>query len=873
MKRILSVLMFVAVTLSLAEAQRLPEVATPENYKLTFAPDLEKAKFEGDETISIRVLKPTSEITLNAVDIDFHDVTITTAGSTQKAKVTRAKDKEMVVLGVETPLAAGAATVHITYTGILNDEMRGLYLGKDDQGRKYAASQYEATDARRAFPSFDEPAFKATFDITAVADKGQVAISNQKILSDTPGPGEKHTVRFATTAKMSSYLAALVVGNFEYIEGEADGIPIRVYSTPGKKEMGKFALESAEHILSYYDKYFNVKYPYGKLDLVGLPDFSAGAMENTGCITFREVILLIDEKQGSVDLKKTIASVIAHEMAHQWFGDLVTMKWWDDIWLNEGFATWMSSKPIQAWKPEWNFNLDDVSGTGGTLNTDSLANTRPIHQAASTPAQIQELFDGIAYGKAAAVLRMLESYLGEETFRAGVNAYIKQHEYANATADDFWGAQAKTSKKPVDQIMPTFVKQAGVPIIDLKSQCSGNSTTVTVDQHRYFYDREKFQASNDELWQVPLCMKGSGSNGAAQCELLTKKRATFTLPGCSTWVLANAGATSYYRVSYQPDAVRALAADAESKLSPAERIALQEDIWASVRVGREPVGDYLALAQGLASDRNRAVLEDVLGQLNYIGQYLATDNDRESYRIWLRQYLTPILKDVGWEPKSGESDEQKTLRARVFNALGYDARDPLALAEARKIADKALDNPTSVDRELAGSAFGLAALNGDQAFYDKLLGATKNAKSPEEYYMALFTLPQFSDAKLLQRTLDYAISPDVRSQDVLGLISNVMQNPAGEKLAWDFVQAHWDAVQKAGGPFASAQIVNATSSFCDAHMRDQVAEFYAAHKIEAAERTYRQSIERINNCVDLKSQQEPQLASWLGQHSSSVGGQ
>ncbi len=250
------------------------------------------------------MLKPTSEITLNAVDIDFHEVTITSGGATQKAKVTPEKEKEMVVLTVEKPLAAGPATIHITYTGILNDEMRGLYLGKDDQGRKYAASQFEATDARRAFPSFDEPDYKATFDITAVADKGLVAISNQKVVSDTPGPGDKHTVRFATTAKMSSYLAALVVGNFEYIEGEADGIPIRVYSTPGKKEMGKFALESAEYILSYYDKYFGIKYPYGKLDLIGLPDFSAGAMENTGCITFREVILLIDEKQGSVGLKK-----------------------------------------------------------------------------------------------------------------------------------------------------------------------------------------------------------------------------------------------------------------------------------------------------------------------------------------------------------------------------------------------------------------------------------------------------------------------------------------------------------------------------------------------------------------------------------------
>jgi aminopeptidase N len=872
MKRILLLAAFVMATFSIAAAQRLPQVATPENYKLAFTPNLEKATFEGDETISLKVLKPTSEITLNAVDIDFQDVTITSSGTSQKAKVTLEKEKEMVVLAVEKPLAAGPATIHITYTGILNSEMRGLYLGKDDQGRKYAATQFEATDARRGFPSFDEPEYKATFDITAVADKGMVAISNYKVASDTPGPGDKHTVKFATTARMSSYLAALVVGNFEYVEGSIDGIPIRVFSTPGKKEMGRFALEAAEHIVSYYNKYFGIKYPYGKLDLVGLPDFSAGAMENIGCITFREVILLIDDKQGSVDLKKTIASVTSHEIAHMWFGDLVTMKWWDDIWLNEGFATWMSSKPVQAWKPEWNFNLDDVSQTGGTLNLDSLANTRPIHQAADTPAQIQELFDGIAYGKAAAVLRMLEAYLGEETFRAGVNAYLKEHQYANSTADDFWGTQARVSRKPVDQIMPTFVKQAGVPIVNVKAQCAGNSTSVTLSQRRFYYDRSKFEAANDQLWQIPLCLKGSAGKGAEKCELLTKREATVTLPGCSNWVLANAGATGYYRLGYEPDAVRALANDAESKLSPAERIVVQADIWASVRVGREPVGDYLAFAQGLQADRNRAVLEDALGRLNYIGQYLVNDSDRDNYRAWLRQFLNPIMKDVGWEPKPGESDEQKTLRARLLNSLGYDARDPEALAQARKIADKALADPSSVDHELAGGAFGLAALNGDQPFYDRVKSALKNPKSPEEYYAYLLTLPQFTDPRLLQQTLEFAISPDVRSQDALGVITSVLGNPAGEKLAWDFIQSHWDAIQKSGGPFASAQVVGATSTFCDAHMRDQVAEFFAAHKVEAAERTYRQSIERINNCVDLKSQQEPQLASWLGQHGAAAGG-
>ena len=872
MKRMFAVISFAVLAISLATAQRLPEVARPDNYKLSFVPNLEKASFEGDETISLRMLKPGSEITLNAVDIDFHEISVTSGGVTQKATVTPQKEKEMVVLSVPKPLAAGPATVHITYTGILNSEMRGFYLGKDDKGRKYAATQFESTDARRAFPSFDEPDYKATFDITTVADNGMVAISNQKIASDTAGPGDKHTVRFATTAKMSSYLAALVVGNFDYVEGEADGIPIRVYVTAGKKEMSRFSLSVAVDVLKYYDNYFGIKYPYGKLDLIGLPDFSAGAMENTGCITYREVLLLMDDKNGSVDLKKTIASVIAHEMAHQWFGDLVTMKWWDDIWLNEGFATWMSSKPIEAFKPEWNFALDDVSGAGGTMNTDSLASTRPIHQAAETPAQIQELFDGIAYGKAAAVLGMLEAYLGEKTFQAGINSYLKQHEYANATAEDFWDAQTKTSGKPVDQIMPTWVKQPGLPIVNVKSQCSGNSTTVTLSQQRYFTDRMKFEEPNSQLWQIPVCMKGSASEkGAAKCELLTKKEETFTLPGCSTWVLTNAGATGYYRTGYQPDAVRALAKDAETKLTPAERIVVQNDIWASVRVGKEPVGDYLAFAQGVQSDPNRAVVEAVLGRINYIGQYLASDRDKDEFRAWLRQYLAPLMKEVGWQAKPGEKDEQRILRSRVFGALGYDARDPEALAQARKIADQVLADPGSVDQEIAGSAFGLAALNGDPEFYDKVMAATKAPKSPEEYYMYFYTLPQFSDPKLLAKTLDYAVSPDVRSQDALGLVTGVLGNPAGQKLAWDFIQSHWDEIAKAGGPFASAQVVGATSGFCDAGMRDQVTAFFAAHKVEAAERTYKQSIERINNCIDLKSQQESQLASWLGQHGTAGG--
>ena len=352
---------------------------------------------------------------------------------------------------------------------------------------------------------------------------------------------------------------------------------------------------------------------------------------------------------------------------------------------------------------------------------------------------------------------------------------------------------------------------------------------------------------------------------------MTKKEETFTVTGCSTWVLANAGATGYYHTGYQPSAIRALAADAETKLSPAERIALQNDVWASVRVGLEPVGDYLAFAQGLQSDPNRAVLGDVIGRLSYIGRYLVSDGDRDSYRAWLRQYLTPMMKEVGYEAKPGESDEHRTLRAVVFNALGHDARDPETLEQARNLADKLLADPSSVDHEVAGAAMGMAALNGDAAFYDRVMAALKNPKSPEEYYSLLYTLPRFGDPKLLQRTLDFALSPEVRSQDALNVVTSVLGNPAGQQLAWDFIRQHWSEIEKAGGPFASAEIVQATGVFCDTGKRDEVTEFFTAHKVEAAERSYKQSIERINICSDLKSRQEPQLAAWLGQHGVAGG--
>ena len=847
-------------------AQRLPQTAVPESYKLTFAPDLTNNTFAGEETIQVQVLKPTSEIVLNAADLDFQSVIITSASGAQSAKVTLDKEKQTASLAVAKPVPAGPATIQIRYSGILNDQLRGFYIGKDDQGRKYAATQFENTDARRAYPSFDEPIYKATFDVTVIADKAMTVISNGKVVSDTPGPGDaKHTVHFSTSPKMSSYLVAVVVGDFEYIEGESDGIPIRVWTSPGKKELGRFALAAAEFNLHYYDRYFGIKYPYGKLDLVGLADFSAGAMENTGCITFREILLLLDEKNTATGLKKTVASVIAHEMAHQWFGDLVTMQWWDYKWLNEGFATWMSSKPVAAWKPEWHVPLDEVSDTVNSLDQDSLINTHPIHQPADTPAQILELDDAITYGKTAAVLRMLESYVGPEPFREGVALYLKQHSYANATASDFWNAQTQVSKKPVDKIMPTWIEQAGPPLVTVKNHCSGNSQTVALEQQRYFYDQAKLNAGSPELWQIPLCMKAGASvtGNDEQCELVTKKQDSFTLQGCSPWVYVNANAKGFYRSEYSSEAIQSMAKVAESALSPAERIMLVADVWASVRVDREPIGDYLALAEGLQADRNSAVLDEVLRRLTYIGDHLVSDADSERYALWVRQLLAPIVQDVGWEAKPGESADQATLRSELLMAMGNVAHDPQAEALASKLSNQYLADPSSLNHEIAGAALHVATRNGDQALYDKIMADLKAAKTPETYFSDIFALGRFSGPKLIERTLEYAISPAMRSQAAPYLISAVMQNPAAEKQAWAFVQAHWATIENLGGAFAGGAIVQATGSFCDPEMRDEVQAFFTSHPAPAAERSLKQAVERMNYCVALNAQQGPRLASWL----------
>jgi aminopeptidase N/puromycin-sensitive aminopeptidase len=834
----------------------------PEHYQLKMTPDLAHDSFAGEETIDVQVLQPASAITLNAAEINFQETAITSAGVTQRAQVALDTKNETATLSVEKPLAAGPAQIHIVFVGTLNDKLRGFYRANAN-GRKYAVTQFEGSDARRAFPCFDEPAMKATFSLSLVVDNGDTAISNGTVLRDTQGPGEqKHTLVFSTTVRMSSYLVAMAVGDFACVEGGMDGIPIRVCATPDKKEQCRFALEAAEHILHYYDQYFEVKYPFGKLDIVAAPDFAAGAMENTGAIFYRERLLLIDDKTASLNAHQSVAGVLAHEMAHQWFGDLVTMKWWNDLWLNEGFATWMGGKPIRAWKPDW-ASVD----VGGAMDIDSIKSPVPVRNPKG------EAPTDIVYGKASNVLRMMEAYEGEEVFRAGVNAYLKAHAFGNVTAEDFWNAQAKASGKPIDRIMPTFIDQPGAPLIQIEAKRDGEQTSVTLSQHRFFRDRAAFAQGSPELWQAPVCMRSAApaSTGTtdAQCVLLTERTQTFKLQHLALPVIANAGQKGYYRVAYLPEVLSQFDRIAETALTPAERIGLVNDEWAMVSAGMSPVGDFLSLVEGLKSDRRRPVVDAYAGRLGTIAKDMVGDSEREDYRAWVRALLRPAAQELGWQPRPGEGVELPGVRATVLTTLGQVGRDPEVLEMARTLAHRYLADPLAIDPSLADTVVNLAALEGDAALYDDFLAATKTAKSPEEYYRFLFALARFSDAALVTRTLEYALTPNVRGQDFAGLLTAVMTNPAGTDLAWDFARQHWAEINsKPPGNFGG-RILSSASVFCDAKHAEEVKDFFTQNKSD--DRAIQQALEDIGSCADVESLQEPKLAAWFEHNGSAAG--
>jgi len=871
----------------LAVAQHLPFGLSAKHYALTFTPDLQKATFTGDETLDVEVNKASSEFTLNAVDLEFQEATISQNEKTQVAKWGFAADKEQVTLTVADALEPGPASIHLKFTGKLNDKLRGFYLART-KARNYATTQFESTDARRAFPSLDEPAYKATFDITLVADKGDTAISNGRIASDTPGPGDgKHTIKFSTTPKMSTYLVAMAVGDFECVEGTADNTPIRVCGTPDKKPLSAAALRYAAEILKFYNQYYGIPYPFGKLDIVGLPDFEAGAMENTAAIFYRESLLFIDDKNSSVDSHQAVFEVLAHEMAHQWFGDLVTMKWWDNIWLNEGFATWMALKPSQALHPEWNAMLDAVQATDTALTLDALVNTHSIRAKAETPEEINELFDPISYEKAAAVLRMVEAYVSPEVFRRGVNVYLRKFLYGNATAEDFWTSLSAASGRPVDKIMPTFVDQAGEPLLTVKSSCLNPPaqkapavrkgrrsrrgpikpnpvTQVTVTQQR-FWANPADAPKKDQIWMAPVCVKSSAAKPF--CQILSQKEQTLPLAGCSAWVFVNGSAAGYYRTQYDKADLQKLIAVAGTELTTAERISLLRDQAALVGSGQQSMATYLDLISAMNQDAQREIVESYLPTLDYVNNYVLADADTAAFRGWVRSNFGPMMVKIGWTPGANENADIHTLRGNLIHILGMVGEDPETLRQATSVAQQYLKDPNSVDASIAKDVLAVAARFGNEELFQQYVSAMGRMRAPEQFYNVAGALTEFRDPKIVEKVLELSVSDEIRNQDAAGLISRVLINSDNQKTAWEWVKTHWPAVEKKITMSSGAEIVNATRRFCSEEIDVDVQKFFTEHKVPSTDRALKQSHEDIAGCVKRRSRLQTELAQWLQQHS------
>ncbi len=862
-----SLLFCAALVPSTAAADRLPGTVVPEHYDLAFTIDLAHERFAGQEAIRVRVGRATRTIVLNALDLDLSDASVQAGSTQQTAAVLLDAGAQTATLTLVRPVDAGTAEIRVRFAGKLNTQLRGLYLSRTAR-RAYAITQFESTDARRAFPCFDEPSLKATFTLTATVDRGDTVVTNGPLLSDRPGPGAtEHTLRFGTSPRMSSYLVAMAVGDFRCLAGSQDRVPIRVCATPEKSSLGRIALDSAEAVLKFYDTYFAMSYPFGKLDLVAVPDFAAGAMENTAAIFFRETDLLADAGTASVAARKNIASTVAHEMAHQWFGDLVTMAWWDDLWLNEGFATWMSSHPLAAWKPEWHIEVDDAADTQQALALDSLKSTHPIRAEVETPAEIEAAFDTITYEKGSAVLRMVEHYVGADVFRRAVNRYLRAHAYGNATSEDFWSAVAAESGRPVDRIIPAFIQQPGVPLVEvgpLVCGPRGSETSATFRQSRFALEAT---GDDDRLWQIPIAYAVDAArppDASPQSFLLGERSQTQTIAhGCAPWVFANVGAEGYYRTAYPQEMLKALAPSVLTALTPPERLSLVEDEWALVRAGRRAVTDFLTIAAGFGRETTSGVVSLVMDHERFVSTYLTDATTRPALAAFVRQQFRGAFDTLGIDAGPGESDDRRALRPIVISALGLTGEDAALAAKAREAVDRALAGGPPLEPSAATALVTVAAAHGDAALYDALAAAADRATSPEEHNRYLYALTAFRDPALIERALGETRSR-VRSQDTSLYLARFFANPAARDRAWRFVKDSWTALApKIRIAFGEGRLVGAVGAFCDQVSRDDVRAFFAAHPLPTATRNLGESLERIDNCIALRRTETPLVANWL----------
>ncbi len=858
------------------DAVVLPSNVRPRHYRITLQPDLDKFTFDGLELIDVEIAETTSEIVLNADEMQVHTATLVKDGSSQRATaITPDGKRETVTLSFANPIAPGAAQLDLRFTGALNDKLRGFYrsqyVNPEGEVSYLATTQFEATDARRAFPCWDEPSCKATFQLTLNIPTQMVAVSNTPIIDQAGLDAGYKSIMFARTPVMSTYLMAFVIGDLTYIEQEAaNNTRVGVWTTRGKEEQGRFALETSARMLSFFNDYFGIPYPLEKLDHIAIPDFAAGAMENWGCITYRETALLVDPDNSSAGTRQRVAEVVAHEMAHMWFGDLVTMEWWDDLWLNESFASWMGTKAVDWAFPEWQMWTQFVNmDTNRALSLDGLKNSHPIEQEVKDPSEISQLFDAISYSKGASVIRMLEQFLTPEVFQQGLHQYLNANQYANARTEHLWAALEEASQQPVTAIMGTWTGQMGYPVLRVEAHESGDHLELALSQERFVYDNLMGESEPEQMvWQVPVGVVQSG-NGEGQILVMDSPQARLRLDrpaGADGWFKVNPLQTGFFRVNYsEADWQRLIPAISALTLPATDRLGIQNDAYALSKAGLLPVTQFLALAEAYKNEDDASVWSDLASNLRDIELLVADEPYHENYRSFARNLFGPAARRIGWEARDGEGHLDALLRSTVLSQAGSYG-DPEFLSQARERFDAYVKDASSLHPDLRGLVFSLAAQGGDEETYSRLWELERKADLQEEKIRLLLALGRFTQPELLQETLRRALTDDVRSQDTIMVITAVAANLRGRQPAWQFVKDNWAEFDRryGDGGFGLMRLVSICSNFVDADKLAEVETFFQEHPAPAAERTIRQALERVRLNVRWLELNRAELAGRFG---------
>jgi puromycin-sensitive aminopeptidase len=844
---------------------RLPRCVVPTRYDLRLEPDLASCTFTGEETVTVTVAEPTAEIVLNAAELLIREAAVTGEGGvSQAAAVALDEETERCRLTFPSPLPAGTYRLRLAFQGTLNSKLRGFYRSqyKDATGqtRLLAATQFEATDARRAFPCWDEPAFKAVFATTLVIDPHLTAVANTAVAGETRQGGRK-VVRFADTMPMSTYLVAFIVGDLEATEPTQVGrAPLRVWCTPGKQHLARFGQDIGTFSLRFFEDYYGRPYPGDKLDLLAIPDFAAGAMENFGAITFRETALLVDERAATHAEQERVADVVAHENAHMWFGDLVTMAWWNGLWLNEAFATFMEMLAVDAWKPEWQRWTTFGVSRAAALTVDGLHSTRPIEYPVAAPSDADAMFDVLTYEKGASILRMLEQYLGPGSFRGGVREYLNRHAYGNTETGDLWRALGDVARQPIPEIMDGWIFRPGYPLVTARRE--GNRLVLT--QQRFTYLPPNGEG-DDQRWHVPVQVRlAAGGRDRTERVLLTGAEARLDLPADVESVLVNEGGHGFYRVRYSPDLLERLLRRLPNGLAAIERFNLVNDAWAATLAGLVPLTEYLDLTAHFRGERDKNVWAVLTGSLQALNRIIAAE-DRPRLAALVRDRAGPAAAELGWAPWPSENELTRQLRGDLLRTLGTLGNDPAVQSRAAEVYEHYLRDPTAPDANVLAAIIPVLAHAGGPARYDEFLERFRSARTPQEEQRFLYALAAFREPALLEQTLARTLNGEVRTQDAPYVIRSLLMSVHGRGPAWQFVKENWERINREFPVTGVRRMCEGVIGLATPEDERDVRAFVAERKVDLGGKTLPQYLEQLHIAVRLREREGAALHAYLEQ--------